>query len=87
MTSINPTCCVGLEEKISALVDQELSMEIADKVKSHLTGCLACYETYQVEILVKQRIAKSCKGDKAPQELVLKIKQEIFTIYKLEEED
>jgi mycothiol system anti-sigma-R factor len=86
MTLINPKCCSGLEEKISALVDQELSIEISEEMTSHLAGCKDCSETYQVEIIVKQLIAKSCKDDRAPEELIIKIRQEILTISSKEED-
>lgn len=86
MTSINPKCCSGLEEKISALVDQELSIEISEEMTSHLAGCEDCSETYQVQIIVKQRIAKSCQEGSAPEELIIKIKQEILTISNIEED-
>jgi hypothetical protein len=85
MPKINPNCCPDLAEKISALIDNELTLEISEEVELHLVTCLDCSETYHVELTLKQRVSTTFSVNQAPSELIMKIKQEILSNQNLDE--
>lgn len=85
MPKINPNCCPDLAEKISALIDNELTIEISEEVELHLGTCMECSETYLVELTLKQRVSTTFSVSQAPSELILKIKQDILSIQNLDE--
>jgi len=46
-----------LGERVSALVDSQLSVEVTEKAHMHITGCSECREAVEAERLTKQRLA------------------------------
>lgn len=79
MTQINPHCCPELAEKISAFIDEELTIEIRQEVEVHLVNCSDCEETLKVELFIKQRLSQTSVEISAPNELVIRLREEIST--------
>lgn len=46
-----------LGERVSSLVDSQLSAEVAERALMHITGCSDCREAVETERLMKQRLA------------------------------
>lgn len=80
MTKLNPSCCPELAEKISALIDDELTLQIREEVKIHLTACLNCSETYEVELFLKNKTYESNQDIRAPKQLLTWIREELLII-------
>ena len=78
MTNLNPSCCPELAEKISAFIDDELTPNTKEEVRIHITSCINCNETYEVELFLKQKIYESNQNIKAPEQITTWIKEELF---------
>lgn len=82
---LNPKCCPDLAEKISALIDDELTSQLKEEVQTHLVACVNCNETYEIELYIKNKVYQTNQSIKAPSRLLALIQEE-FLFIKYEDE-
>ncbi len=68
--------CADFLERIVYLIDNELPEGDCSVVRAHLDGCNPCLEKYDLQVTMKQLVARSC-GESAPAGLLERIKVEI----------
>ena len=61
--------CEQALEQVYAFLDDELDPASAQFIRQHLAACEPCVESYDLELMVKTMIKRSCGGDAAPDEL------------------
>ncbi|MGA0985917.1 MAG: anti-sigma factor family protein [Candidatus Nanopelagicales bacterium] len=84
---LNPSCCPDLAEKISALIDDELTAQVKEEVQKHLVACAGCNETYEIEIYIKNKVYQTNQSIKAPSQLLTLIQEEVLIIKYKDETD
>jgi mycothiol system anti-sigma-R factor len=73
VTSADPVArCADFLESIVYLLDNELDDADVSAVRTHLSACNPCFETYDLQRRVKELVARSC-AETAPEELRLKV--------------
>ncbi|MGN0063373.1 MAG: mycothiol system anti-sigma-R factor [Nocardioides sp.] len=68
--------CADFLERIVYLIDNELPEGDCTVVRAHLDGCNPCLEKYDLQVTVKQLVARSC-GEEAPAGLLDKVRLQI----------
>ena len=61
--------CEHVLEQVYAFLDHELDPASAATIRHHLEACEPCVDTYDLEVMVKSVIRRSCGGELAPAEL------------------
>ena len=69
--------CSAVIADVWTLLDGEVTEEKKARLRVHLDQCPACLRHYGVEERVKNLIATKCGGEKAPEELVARIRLQI----------
>ena len=59
-----------LGERVTSLVDGQLSVDGAERALMHITGCSHCRQAVEIERLMKQRLASL--GEPAPADLLVR---------------
>lgn len=65
--------CAEALEKVFLFLDNEMDEEDADKIRHHLDECEPCLEKYDLEVMVRSLVARSCACEPAPSELRQKV--------------
>ncbi|ORB17116.1 mycothiol system anti-sigma-R factor [Mycobacterium noviomagense] len=69
--------CRQVIAEIWTLLDGECTPEARDKLREHLEACPECLRHYGLEERIKALIARKCKGEKAPEHLLERLRLEI----------
>ncbi len=72
--------CEQALEQVYAFLDHELEPASAEAIREHLAACEPCVDTYDLELMVKAMIRRSCGGDAAPAELRSRILVTLTTL-------
>ena len=64
-------------EMLQLILDGEVTHEQREYFRSHMDQCLPCFQTYQVDMAIKQLVKDRCCGGDAPNDLVDQIKAQI----------
>ena len=70
----DPDCAKALE-RMFVFLDHEMAEDDYDKIRHHLNECGPCLEKYDLEMMVKTLVARSCRCEPAP----LSLRQKIMT--------
>ncbi|MDQ1287021.1 MAG: hypothetical protein QG622_586 [Actinomycetota bacterium] len=75
MSCGNPheTDCGEVLDHIYQYLDGELGDVDVDKIRQHLTECGPCLTEYDLDLMLKALVRRSCGGDCAPGDLRAKI--------------
>lgn len=65
--------CNEVLRNVYAFHDQELSADEADDIRAHLMACEPCLDSFQVEEAMRVLVRRCCSGQKAPQDLRMRI--------------
>lgn len=71
------TDCRVVISEVWMLLDGEVTDDKREVLRRHLEECPGCLRHYGVEERVKRLIASKCSGEKAPEQLVARIRLEI----------
>ncbi len=63
------TDCGEVLAEVFLYLDGEITTERHDLIRDHLDECSPCLRKYGIEQEVRALVARSCGGDRAPQEL------------------
>jgi anti-sigma factor (TIGR02949 family) len=69
-----PDCNETLRE-LDAFLDEELSDDAHDAIRSHLAGCPDCYQAFDFQAELKAVIARKCRQDAMPDGLLARIER------------
>lgn len=69
--------CAKALEKVFLFLDNEMDEEDCDKIRHHLDECEPCLEKYDLEVMVRGLVARSCACEQAPSELRHKVMSRI----------
>ncbi|MGH3542816.1 MAG: mycothiol system anti-sigma-R factor [Mycobacterium sp.] len=69
--------CTEVIAEVWTLLDGECTAETRQKLRQHLEDCPGCLRLYGLEERIKVLIAKKCRGEKAPEGLVERLRLEI----------
>lgn len=70
--------CGEVLERISLILDGELSPELCAELQVHLERCAVCYGRHETERLFKQLVRERCGCEPAPPGLVARIRTVIY---------
>ena len=71
------TDCRVVISEVWMLLDGEVTDDKREVLRRHLEECPGCLRHYGVEERIKRLIAAKCSGEKAPEQLVARIRLEI----------
>jgi len=79
MSCGNPheTDCGEVLLKVYEYLDGELDTYAVGKIRQHLEECGPCLSEYDLDVVLKALVRRSCGGDAAPEELRARIKVQI----------
>lgn len=86
MSCGNPheTDCSEVLERVYEYLDGELDTHAFGKIQQHLDECGPCLSEYDLDVVLKKLVRRSCGGDCAPEELrtriMLKIREVRVTL-------
>lgn len=69
-----PDECSKMIDRIYAFHDHELSVAEADEIREHLLACEPCLDRFDVENAMRVVIRRCCSGERAPDELRLRLR-------------
>lgn len=78
MTSDESGCGEALE-RLYLLLDQEADETTCEQIQEHLNACSECLDEYDLEVLVKSMVWRSCR-EQAPEPLRQRVLYSIRTI-------
>ena len=58
--------CDDVLHDLFTYLDRELTVQMRDQIKSHLTDCPECYEAIDFHAELRQVIAKRCRDEMPP---------------------
>jgi|GEM_PF-972867 len=67
-------------ERLYLLLDQEADEATCAEIRAHMQICGECLETYDVEVLVKSLVSRSCR-ERAPEPLRQRVLYSIRTVH------
>lgn len=67
------TDCGEVLAEVFLYLDGEITAARHDLIREHLDECSPCLRKYGIEREVRALVARSCGGDRAPQELRAKV--------------
>lgn len=68
-----PSCM----EMLQLILDGEASAEQQEYFRSHMDMCMPCFESYSLNMSIKELVKTRCCGDQLPQGLIEQIKMRI----------
>jgi len=71
--------CADALDRLFEYLDAELVVPDAEKVRAHLAECRPCLEEFDVELVVKKIVRRSCQ-EAAPAELRLRIQEQLSVL-------
>ena len=69
--------CALVMAEVWALLDGEITDDKRDRLRHHLDECPTCFQHYGVEERFKNLIAEKCRGERAPEYLVQRVRIQI----------
>lgn len=66
--------CSDVLRKLYAFHDHELNDAEADEIREHLLACEPCLDRFQVEEAMRVLIRRCCSGEKASDELRMRVR-------------
>jgi len=67
-------------ERLYLLLDQEADEATCAEIRAHMQICGECLDTYDVEVLVKSLVSRSCR-ERAPEPLRQRVLYSIRTVH------
>jgi mycothiol system anti-sigma-R factor len=64
-------------EMLQLILDGEVTHEQQEYFRAHMDQCMPCFESYQLDMTIKQLVKARCCGGEAPGELLLQIRAKI----------
>jgi anti-sigma factor (TIGR02949 family) len=64
-------------EMLQLILDGDATPEEHHQFKAHMDQCSPCFQSYNLELMVRTLLKSKCSGNGAPPELVEKIKVQI----------
>jgi anti-sigma factor (TIGR02949 family) len=64
-------------EMLQLMIDGDATPEQEIQFREHMEACLPCYQTYNLEIALKELLKSKCSGNGAPPDLIERIKMQI----------
>lgn len=64
-------------EMLQLILDGEVTHEQREYFKAHMDRCAPCFESYRVDMAIKQLLKDRCCGGEAPGDLITQIKAQI----------
>ncbi len=71
--------CTDALEKLYLFIDHELEDASCEEIQSHIDNCRTCLTEYQLDVLVKSLISRSC-AERAPAPLRERVLLSIRTV-------
>jgi mycothiol system anti-sigma-R factor len=65
--------CGEILRRIHQYLDGELDADDVDKIRQHLDECAPCLGEYDIDLMLKALVRRSCGGECAPEQLREKI--------------
>jgi mycothiol system anti-sigma-R factor len=65
-------------EMLQLILDGEVTAEQREYFKAHMDLCMPCFESYRVDMAIKQLVKDRCCGGEAPGDLIVQIKSQII---------
>ena len=72
--------CWSTLARVYAFHDGELSETEVDEIVRHLADCEPCLDRYEVEQALRLLIRRGCSGERAPEELRIRVHQSFTAI-------
>jgi mycothiol system anti-sigma-R factor len=69
--------CAEVIAEVWTLLDGECRPETREKLRKHIEDCPPCFQLYGLEERIKGLIATKCRGEKAPEHLLERLRIEI----------
>jgi mycothiol system anti-sigma-R factor len=69
--------CAEVIAEVWTLLDGECTPETQDKLRQHLEDCPPCFQFYGLEERIKGLIGSKCRGERAPEGLLERLRVEI----------
>ena len=69
--------CAEVIAEVWSLLDGECTPETQDKLRQHLEDCPPCFQFYGLEERIKGLIGSKCRGERAPERLLERLRVEI----------
>jgi mycothiol system anti-sigma-R factor len=75
MSCGNPheTDCGEVLDRVYEYLDNELDAAAVGKIRQHLDECGPCLSEYDLDLVLKALVKRTCGGDAAPEELRARI--------------
>jgi len=75
MSCGNPheTDCGEVLDRVYEYLDNELDAHAVSKIRQHLDECGPCLSEYDLDVVLKSLVKRTCGGDAAPEELRTRI--------------
>jgi mycothiol system anti-sigma-R factor len=67
------TDCSEVLDRVYEYLDGELDAFAVGKISQHLDECAPCLSEYDLDVVLKQLVRRTCGGDCAPEELRTRI--------------
>jgi mycothiol system anti-sigma-R factor len=67
--------CNETLRELYAFLDDELTGEQSESIRSHLDGCMDCLQAFDFHAELKMVVAEKCQSDEMPPGLLAKIEQ------------
>ncbi len=64
-------------EMLQIILDGDATPEQHAQFKAHMDACMPCFQSYNLDMKVRQLLKTKCTGNGAPPELIDKIKTQI----------
>ena len=74
------TDCGEVLERVYEYLDGELDAVVVSKISQHLDECGPCLSEYDLDVVLKALVRRTCGGDCAPEQLRQKIMDKISEV-------
>jgi mycothiol system anti-sigma-R factor len=74
------TDCNEVLERVYQYLDGELDSHVVGKIKQHLAECGPCLSEYDLDVVLKALVRRSCGGECAPEQLRTRILLQITEV-------
>jgi mycothiol system anti-sigma-R factor len=74
------TDCSEVLERVYQYLDGELDVHVVGKIRQHLDECGPCLSEYDLDVVLKALVRRSCGGECAPDQLRTRIMLQITEV-------
>jgi mycothiol system anti-sigma-R factor len=74
------TNCSEVLERVYQYLDGELDSHVVGKIRQHLDECGPCLSEYDLDVVLKALVRRSCGGECAPDQLRTRIMLQITEV-------